>query len=82
VSIELAPFSMPAKDDMPRTAIGSVLMVLGIAMLVYDSTQEWDTIWATAAGIKFIMVGVIFLIWGPLKRLDERRSEPGSDGPR
>jgi protein-S-isoprenylcysteine O-methyltransferase Ste14 len=65
---------MPQVDDMPRNAVGIVLMVLGIAMLVYDSTQDWDTIWATAAGIKFIVVAIIFLIWGPLKRLDARSS--------
>ena len=48
-------------------------MVLGVAMLVYDSFHEWDTIWATAIGIKLIVVAVIFLIWDPLRRLDERQ---------
>jgi protein-S-isoprenylcysteine O-methyltransferase Ste14 len=66
---------MPEKDDMPRNAAGTVLMVLGIAMLIYDHTQGWDTIWATAIGIKLIVVAVIFLVWGPLRRLDQRRSE-------
>jgi hypothetical protein len=59
---------------MPRNAAGTVFMVLGVAMLIYDHTQDWDTIWATAAGIKLILVAVIFLIWGPLKRLDARSS--------
>jgi len=65
---------MPAKDDMPRNTIGVVLVVLGAALLAYDSTQGWDTIWATAIGLKCFAVAIIFLVWGPLKRLDARRS--------
>jgi hypothetical protein len=60
------------KEDIPRNVAGIVLGILGIAMLVYDSTEDWDTIWATAAGIKFILVAIVFLLWGPLKRLDEK----------
>ena len=66
---------MAQKDDMPRNATGTMLLVLGVAMLVYDHTQDWDTIWATAIGIKLIVVAIIFLIWGPLKRLDQRKSQ-------
>jgi len=69
---------MAKKEDIPRNVAGIVLGILGIAMLVYDSTQDWDTIWATAAGIKFILVAVIFLLWGPLKRLDAR-AEPSAE---
>jgi protein-S-isoprenylcysteine O-methyltransferase Ste14 len=65
---------MQQAEDMPRRAAGTVLMVLGVAMLAYDSTQDWDTIWATAIGIKLIVVAIIFLAWGPLRRLDERSS--------
>jgi hypothetical protein len=68
---------MPQADDMPRKATGIVLMVLGVAMLIYDHTKDWDTIWATAIGIKLIVVAIIFLVWGPLKRLDQRQSSKG-----
>lgn len=66
---------MAQTDDMPRNAAGTVLMVLGVAMLIYDHTQDWDTIWATAIGIKLIVVAIVFLVWGPLKRLDQRKSQ-------
>jgi hypothetical protein len=67
---------MPQKEDIPRTVAGAALGIAGIGLLVYDSTQGWDTIWATAAGIKFIVVAVVFLIWGPLKRLDAKHKAP------
>ena len=60
-----------AKPEMNRPLMGMGFLVLGIAMLVYDGFHEWDTIWATAVGIKLIVVAVIFLVWDPLKRLDE-----------
>jgi protein-S-isoprenylcysteine O-methyltransferase Ste14 len=67
---------MADREDIPRNLAGILLAVLGICMLVYDSTQDWDTIWATAAGIKLILVAIIFLLWGPLKRLDARHKTP------
>lgn len=62
-----------AKPEMNRSMIGTIFMVLGVAMLIYDSFNEWDTIWATAIGLKLIVVAIIFLIWDPLRRLDERQ---------
>lgn len=62
-----------AKPEMNRPVMGAIFMVLGIGMLIYDSFHEWDTIWATAIGIKLIVVAIIFLIWDPLRRLDERQ---------
>jgi len=62
-----------AKPDMNRPLMGSIFMVVGVAMLIYDGFHEWDTIWATAIGIKLIVVAIIFLIWDPLRRLDERQ---------
>ncbi|MEO5936113.1 MAG: hypothetical protein ABIP81_02775 [Terriglobales bacterium] len=61
------------RPEMNRPMMGTVFMVLGVGMLIYDSFHEWDTIWATAIGIKLIVVAIIFLIWEPLRRLDERQ---------
>jgi hypothetical protein len=60
---------------MPRNVAGVILGAIGIGMLVYDSMHDWDTIWATAAGIKLILVAIVFLIWGPLRRLDQRQRD-------
>ncbi len=56
---------------MNRPVMGTIFLVLGVAMLIYDSFHEWDTIWATAIGLKLIVVAIIFLVWDPLRRLDE-----------
>lgn len=61
-----------AKPEMNRPLMGTVFLVLGVAMLIYDGFHDWDTIWATAIGIKLIVVAIIFLVWDPLRRLDER----------
>jgi hypothetical protein len=53
--------------------MGTGFLVLGLAMLIWDHFHDWDTIWATAIGIKLIVVAVVFLIWDPLRRLDERQ---------
>lgn len=64
-----------AKPEMNRPVMGTAFLVLGVGMLVYDSFHEWDTIWATAIGLKLIVVAVIFLVWDPLRRLDERERQ-------
>lgn len=58
---------------MNRPLMGAGFLVLGVGMLVWDHFHDWDTIWATAIGLKLILVAVIFLIWDPLRRLDERQ---------
>ncbi len=73
-----------AKPEMNRPLMGTMFLVLGVAMLIYDSLNEWDTIWATAIGLKLIVVAIIFLVWDPLLRLNEaqrRKHEAGNAGP-
>ena len=73
-----------AKPEMNRPVMGLAFLALGIAMLVWDHFHDWDTIWATAIGLKLIVVAIIFLVWDPLRRLDERhrakRALPGDQG--
>jgi hypothetical protein len=63
------------KIAMNRPRMGTIFMVLGTTLLIYDSRHEWDTIWATAIGIKLILVAIILLLWDPLKRLNARSDE-------
>lgn len=58
--------------EMNRPVMGTWFLITGIALLVYDGLNDWDTIWATAVGLKLLVVAVIFLVWEPLRRLDER----------
>ena len=64
---------------MNRPLMGTIFMVLGIAMLIYDSRHEWDTIWATAIGIKLVLVAIILLLWDPLRRLNEKQKQKGGE---
>lgn len=59
--------------EMNRPVMGTWFLISGIALLVYDGFNDWDTIWATAVGLKLLVVAVIFLVWEPLRRLDERQ---------
>ena len=63
---------------MNRPRMGTIFMLLGIAMLIYDSRHDWDTIWATAVGIKLIIIATILLLWDPLKRLNARQKRDES----
>ena len=63
---------------MNRPLMGTIFMLLGIAMLICDSRHDWDTIWATAIGIKLILVAIILLLWDPLKRLNARQKRDES----
>ena len=56
-----------------RSLWGTWFVVVGIALLLVDWRLKWDSIWPTAAGIKLITIGIIFLLWEPLKRLNRRR---------
>jgi hypothetical protein len=86
VTVRMGPLAKPEmnRPEFNRPMMGTVFMALGVAMLIYDSFHEWDTIWATAIGLKLIVVAIIFLAWDPLRRLNEaqrRKHEAENAGP-
>jgi hypothetical protein len=64
--------SLP-KEDFPRSRWGWFLIVIGVAMLIYDATTGWDAIWPTAAGAKLILAGIVWASWNSLKALARKQ---------